>query len=162
MEACFEEIPFVSIKPIMVTEFLILQLLAECFILYSLQQETVNREQTFIVGLKVQLSGVTMTYETKSSGNIIKTLEINDLSQITCYYSSKLIPLSSHRKGGCPNVGQYLSFSVLQHIDLIWPTFNFLFVLVEWFVSNANILMFVQIKVFIKLSPHLRKFWKSF
>ena len=114
MEACFEEIPFVSIKPIMVTEFLISQLLAECcFILYSLQKETVNREQTFIVGLKVQLSGVTMTYETKSSGNIIKTLEINDLSQITCYYSSKLIPLSSHRKGGCPNVGQYLSFFVL-------------------------------------------------
>ena len=82
----------------MVTEFLISQLLAECFILYSLQKETVNREQTFIVGLEVQLSGVTMTYETKSSGNIIKTLEINDLSQITCYYSSKLIPLSSHRK----------------------------------------------------------------
>ena len=54
---------------------------------------------TDTVRLKVQLSRVTMTYETKSSGNIIKTLEINDLSQITCYYSSKLIPLSSHRKG---------------------------------------------------------------
>ena len=102
----------------MVTEFLISQLLAECFILYSLQKETVNREQTFIVGLKVQLSGVTMTYETKSSGNIIKTLEINDLSQITCYYSSKLIPLSSHRKGGCPMLGNIFPFSYSQHIDL--------------------------------------------
>lgn len=131
MEACFEEIPFVSIKPIMVTEFLISQLLAECFILYSLQKETVNREQTFIVGLKVQLSGVTMTYETKSSGNIIKTLEINDLSQITCYYSSKLIPLSSHRKGGCPMLGNIFPFSYSQHIDLT----NFqLFICSRWMI----------------------------
>ena len=103
----------------MVTEFLISQLLAECFILYSLQKETVNREQTFIVGLKVQLSGVTMTYETKSSGNIIKTLEINDLSQITCYYSSKLIPLSSHRKGGCREFGQHFLVCFFQAIHYI-------------------------------------------
>ena len=146
----------------MVTEFLIT---IARRILHTLwpQQEIANMEQTFIVRLKVQLSRVTMTYETKSSGNIIKTLEINDLSQITCYYSSKLIPLSSHRKGGCCSMlGNIFSFCISTFNTLIWPTFNFLFVLVEWFVSNANILMFVQIKVFIKLSPHLRKFRKSF
>ena len=34
------------------------------------------------------MSCVTMTYDTKWSGNIIKTLEINDLSEITCYFAN--------------------------------------------------------------------------
>lgn len=147
----------------MVTEFLIT---IACSILHTLWPLTRNCKYGTDIHckrLKVQLSRVTMTYETKSSGNIIKTLEINDLSQITCYYSSKLIPLSSHRKGECCSMlGNIFSFCISTFNTLIWPTFNFLFVLVEWFVSNANILMFVQIKVFIKLSPHLRKFRKSF
>lgn len=62
------------------------------------------------------MSCVTMTYDTKWSGNIIKTLEINDLSEITCYFANLVFIFADCRNLKIKLMIIYIYIAILESI----------------------------------------------
>ena len=86
-----------------------------------------------------------MTYDTKSSGNVIKRHEINDLSPETCYRANFLAPyrlLQVHRIAQpCFDISSKLGHCVTTGIDMFLFVFNLFFQNISTFI--VGILCFI-------------------